>query len=234
MNAFKLLTCIAFLSSITVFGDEIIVRTPSGESLVIEVEGEQTFSDVIQHIESQVNTIDPQESPRSFQWFIDFMNPSEPSAAVNSNATPRDYYKPVTQSERRDIDYVVRTLSTASWTSLLGAKSSLETAGDHIDNLHPLRFLSILFSDSKLKSGVHAIRDRKKIWKEFSSGIIDSLEQENKANNIKAEYVDDFAKLVKIDPAIIRGPIQNKQWDDLLELLIARIPRDGDTGRYDM
>lgn len=234
MKAFRLLTYIAIVAPMIASSEEVLVRTPSGDSITIDIETEQAFSEVIEQIEVIVNGTEQVENTSTFKWILDFMTGSDTSMSTSAHAKPRDYYRPVTTSERDDINYLIKTLATGSWTSLLGAKSSLETAGDHIDNLHPLRFLTILFTDSKLQSGVHAIRDRKKIWKEFSSGLTSSLDQENKADNLKMEHIEDFAKNVKLDVALIRTPLQQKRWSDFIDILLTKIPREGDPGRYDM
>lgn len=234
MNAFRLLSCITIITPMIVSSEEILVRTPYGDNIAIEVETEQSFSEVIEQIETIVETAEPTEKTSTFKWILDFMVGKDTSLSTSKHTSPRDYYRGPTSSERDDINYLIKTLATSSWTSMLGAKSSLETAGDHIENLHPLRFLTILFTDPKLQSGVHAIRDRKKIWKEFSSGLVSSLDQENRADNLKPEYIEDFAKNVKLDISVIRSPLQQKRWSDFIDILITRIPREGDPGRYDM
>lgn len=221
-------------------GEEVIVRTPNGDCITIDVSEETTFFKVIEEVESYLSSNLEVQIPAAYTegahrrpFLLDFMfgTPAE-SRKLSS---PRDYAAPVSLKEKEDISYIVTNLASNSWTQLLNKKSSLKKAGDRVDHVHPLRFLMCIFTDEELKGGVNAIRSRGgKIWKEFFSGLSSSLDEESQANNMRADMVDDFAKNVGINISLIQASIQESRWSDFMYLLIDNIPRNGNPGRYDM
>jgi len=146
----------------------------------------------------------------------------------------RDYNQPVTKKEKQDLSYIINSLSQDSLISLAKSKSSLKKTGDRIDHLHPLRFLITVFTSEELKAGVHGIRDRGWVWDEFLSGLTGSLSTESSKNNMKNEYILDFAQRVKIDPNLILPSIQQGQWKNFIHILIDSIPRQNDPNRYNI
>lgn len=227
MNLYKLIcfsvTAFGLIVS-NIYGDEVLVRMPSGENLSLEVDSSELFVDVMKRIEAQIQS-ENVESNTSF--VIDFHT----LATVQPGS--RNYNAAVSASEKDDLRYIVTTLATASWPSLLAKKSSLKKAGDRIDHLHPLRFLRTVFNDEELNGCLHVIRDRSKVWKEFYSGLSDTLEKEASANNITDTMVADFAKSVKVNVKLISKPIKDHNWDGFIEILMEQIPRGGDPDRYD-
>lgn len=154
--------------------------------------------------------------------------------AVSQKAPLRNYSIPVSAADRNDIRYIVITLAKGSWTELLRQKSSLERAGDRVDPVHPLRFLMTIFTDEEMKAGVHSIRERKKIWKNFSEGLFGSLEVESNRNNLQMPMLQDFANTLRIDLGAILPAIQQHNWTALFDQLLILLPRSGNPGRYDM
>lgn len=154
--------------------------------------------------------------------------------AADSQSTPRNYDVPLSKQDREDISYIVTSLAKYSWTELLCHRSSIKKAGARVDPVHPLRFLECIFTSEELKAGVHAIRDRKRIWKEFSSGLFESLELESKRDNLTPAQVLDFSNSLGINSAKINQNIQKRRWTELVDQLIELLPRQGNPGRYDM
>lgn len=218
-----------------VYSEEIEIRTPSGDYITLDIASEEPFINVVQNIEYllSTNASSPQSvSARPHHFVLDYMFATNMPQMTTS--TPRNYQYPVSSSERSDIKYIITTLATGSWTQLLKNKSSLEKAGDRVDSVHPLRFLQCIFSEEELKAGLHSIYDRSRIYKHFTDGLFDSLEQESNRDNLKEEYVIDFSNNLGINPALIMPLITNKKWSNLLSTLINLLPRKGNPGRYDM
>jgi hypothetical protein len=145
----------------------------------------------------------------------------------------RNYHHIPSHSEQEDLAHIVRTLATSSWGKLLTMRSSLKKFGDRIDHLHPLRFWQFLFSSEEMKGYIHAMRDRKKIWKEFTSDCCDTLNEESERNNFRAEYIADFSNSLGVNASDIGNAIEQKKWNTFFDLLISQIPRQGDVNRYD-
>lgn len=154
-------------------------------------------------------------------------------AQSRSSSNSRDYESGFTPQDKDTVRYIVTTLANSSWTGLLKHKSELKKAGVRVDHLHPFRFLQIIFTDSEMKSGVHSIRDRSKIWKEFTNGLYTTLTAESQRNNVEP-YIDMFAQQLGIDASAIRPSLLAKRWSEFADVLLRIVPRDGNPGRYDM
>lgn len=79
---------------------------------------------------------------------------------------------------------------------------------------------------------MEAMKGRSWIWKEFVSGLYETLEEEYQKNNLNQEQIYDFAKNLKIAPDAISLSIFEKNWSKLLSTLIAIIPREQKANRY--
>ena len=238
MKIFSLYTLFAVCAIAPLTSEWIEVRTPSGKCCSFEIESEQPFNEVMDQIQSYL-VQEEQSNEESTEKLIlrpmcvmDFM--SGKMAGVQENGSRRDYLEVVTGDERSDIRYIVTNLATNSWTKLLRNKSSLERAGDRIEHIHPLRFLGCIFSDEELKAGLCSIRERKQVWKEFSSSLFATLDEESRYKNLKIEYIQDFAQALHVDIDAILPSIENRQWSSLITTLLRLLPRQDNPNRYDM
>lgn len=224
------------LASSLVFGEDILVRTPDGEEMTVEVQPEETFIDVIKRIKSQVNLTEENDGENQNalgipNYRLDFLSVSD---AVRGASKPRKYNENVSSADKSDVRYIITTLATSTWTTLLSEKSSLKKAGERVDHVHPLRFLMCVFTDDEMNGCVHSIRDRSKVWKEFFSGLSNTLEEEAGKDNMRPEFIRDFSKKVKVDLNLLLKPINDRRWKDFVDILLEQIPRTGNPDRYDL
>lgn len=146
----------------------------------------------------------------------------------------RDYLAPVSSKHKKDIYYIITTLSKESLIGIGTSMVSLKRAGSRIDHLHPFHFLLTIFTDEELKVGAHIIREKGGMaWDGFTNGITGSLKEESAKDNV-LQYVHDFAKKVKIDVDLILPALQQGKWIEFVHLLIDKIPRENDPNRYNM
>lgn len=156
-------------------------------------------------------------------------------SAKNPDEPPRDYFNSLSQADRDDIGYIVVTLANNSLFKILGHKSSLESAGDRVEHVHPFKFLETIFTNEELKVGIRNIQNKGGwVWSDFLEGITDSLTKEAAVDNLKEEYVKDFAKNVKIDQKLISPSLKKRDWKKFVQVLIDNVPREGNPNRYDM
>lgn len=147
----------------------------------------------------------------------------------------RDYNKGYSKQDKKIISWIVKTIAWDNLLKLAPKKDLLKEEGKKVDHVHPLRFCEVIFANEELKCGAHAIRDRTSWVRDpFYNGITGSLEEESACNNLKIEYIQDFAKNVKIDSGIILPILQQKRWVDFVNCLIDNIPRENDPHRYNM
>lgn len=217
-------------------GEQLLVKTPSGYTIAVDIEPEAPFSDVIRQIEDEVQEAEQtegcQDEEVDHQFFLDFSYRTPLS--FRATLAPRNYAHIITSSERTDIRYILKTLAKSTWTELLKSKSSLKKAGDRIDHIHPLRFLACVLNDQELNGCLHTIHDRSKVWKEFFGGLSKSLGEEAARSNMGNELIQDFANSIKIDASPLFTPVAQGQWSDFLSILMQMIPRNGNPDRHDI
>jgi hypothetical protein len=130
---------------------------------------------------------------------------------------PRDYFRGVAETERRNIHYIVDVLAHKNLASIWMHQNDLNAAGDQLASMHPFRFLEVLLVDPKVKSGVVKIRDRSMVWPNFYEGIRGSLQHESARHNLTEEQVQDFARTVHADVGWVHQMILHHRWKDLVE-----------------
>ncbi len=240
-----LLLSILMLMPFMGYAEEILVRTPNGDCHQLQVTPQTTVADLHQHI---LSLMDEQEralleNPAfsegedgqevMIDLFLDYslLQGQYPHRAAVIN---RSYEAGLTDKNREDIAFVVNTLGYNNWIAILRKKGKLDATKTRLITVHPFRFLECIFADERLKVGARNIRKSGgPIWSGFMDGVIEGCGEESAKGNLN-QYIDQFAKSVKIDPVHIRDKVEAKNWYGLVEALIKYIPREGDTNRYDM
>ncbi len=213
---------ILFLTA-QIYCEEVVIRNIEGELLVVSVQPEDTFSGIIDNIQTQMGG--------ETEYIVDFQmgdSKSKPKGGY------RDYYRPITSKEKEDMSYIVNTLGMASLVKIAKDKSSLKKAGDRIANVHPFNFLKTIFTDEEMKVSVHAIQGRGWVRDDFFNGFKTSFDEEADRDNITNDMTIDFSTKMGIDPNLILPLVQERQWKQLINTLIDKIPRKTETDRYDM
>lgn len=205
---------------------EVVIRSPEGQLSVLKIEPQDTFSQVVDFLQSHYNN--------TSEFLLDFMTLATGYQPQKSASVFRNYLIPIDAYEKEKICYIVTTLGFGSLTKIAKSRSSLKKAGKLIDHVHPLRFLQCVFTDEEMKAAIHAMVNRNWIWDEFFNGLRDSLEEESNRNNLPPEYVNDFASQIGIDPDLIYSSIISHQWNQFITGLINNVPRLTNNDRYDM
>jgi len=232
-------------------GKEIWVRAHDGEEFAVHIQPEESFCDVVDKIGLYME-LSPEERDFHLPQYeavaadysenhqdvcLDYMVAGLNIKSMGKSVAPvniRDYNIPPTQKERDMIAYIVTTLSYKKLTTVLKEKSTLETYGDKIDNLHPFRFCEVIFTDEKLKAAVANLKGKAFVWPRFKKGLFDTLTAESKKQNLKLPAINDFAKKVGINSELIIPSLNKGNWDEFLDILIEKVPREGNPGKYNM
>lgn len=213
------------LATFSLTGQEVIIRSPSGEPIVIEVNKHDNFLDTIELLKSHFGTEN--------EYILDFNPFSSVAKKSGSTTTPfRDYLAPITSSQRSDIKYILTSLGLGSLIKIAKETSSLRKAGKRVEYVHPLRFLTVVFTDEEMKASMHGLYGRTWVWDEFFGGLRDSFDCETDRNNMKPEFISDFAATVGINPDLIYPSINSRQWNQMIGILVDNIPRKTDARRY--
>lgn len=206
---------------------ELVVRAPEGEAFVIDIPHNESLTGVVEYLQSNFGG--------QSEYILDFMAGSGSKKMIKAKEAPkRDYMAYFSKNDKKDISFIVNTLGTCSLIKIAASQSEIKKAGDRIAPVHPLNFLLCIFTDEEMKASMVAMQDRRWVWGEFIDGLKDSSECETKRNNMRPEFIYDFAAKVGINPELIIPLIQNHQWKQLVVVLIKNIPRNTETGRYDM
>lgn len=211
---------LSLLSSTLLNGAHLTVYPEAGEPFTIEIEPNDTVSELFAQIDQKTS-------------YASFLSLS-PNISKSATITPRDYLQLVTKDEKNDISFIVNTLGMGSVTKIAKNKSSLKNAGNRVNHVHPLRFLQTVFQDERMKASMQAMQKRSLMWDEFITGLKKSLQEEMDRDNIKLEYIQDFASSLNLSIDQIYSYIQQERWEPLVKALIQLLPRNDDADRYDM
>lgn len=209
--------------------NEVLVNTKDGQTFVFEVDPDESLNAIQERLSTLSDEAIIVAIPSKKQRWWDI----EAGKQGGYLGFPRDFHAPVTPKEKSDIRFIVTSLADKSLVTIAFIKDDLEAAGDRIDHIHPLRFLSTIFTDEELKVGIRNIRGRGWIWNQFTSGLKESLETEMNIGNMGQEYLIHFANDVGLDVSRIYPTIAVQNWDGFIDTLIKEIPRLGDHDRYD-
>lgn len=205
-----LLTTLASLN-----GKEVQFRSSNGQKLTLEVDSHEPFNEVVERVGFFFNN-------RS--WMV--------NRAAEDHM--RDYDKPATKKQADMITYVVTTMGFKGYADLWRERKALKATKEPLIDLHPFRFLEVIFTGEETKAAISNVKDKKFVWPEFKNGLYPSLTEEAAKGNLKIKDVKDFAKNVKVDSKLLIPAIEKKDWDQLVNVLIDNVPREGNPNHYDM
>ncbi|MFA6916228.1 MAG: hypothetical protein WC222_07510 [Parachlamydiales bacterium] len=207
--------CIGIFCVIELGGVEVIFSDQRGVESTLEIDGTTPIYLMNAHIENHLGA-----NVKNVQMMVDYN--TDKAAAVTKDF--RDYYTPVTPTEVEKINYIVKTLGTKAKIQLFWDKSSLDKTGDQIRHLHPLKFLTVILTNQDNIKYIRIIRDKGRVWDNFGGELKGSLKEEAAKDNLKYEYVADFAEKIKVDINLIWPDVQNKKWTAFVDKVIYQVP----------
>lgn len=131
-----------------------------------------------------------------------------------SQTDSRPYSSPITDAEKRDIRYIIITLATKSYFSLLMQQRSLTDAGNRTAQIHPLKYLEYIFSDPELRSATKNIKGMP--WNRFAGDMAHSLNNEYENGTLNKEQLKSFSQSTNISEANLMPYFENEQWKELI------------------
>lgn len=196
-------------------GKEIHFRAANGQKLTLDVEDHEPFNAVVDRVGFFFNN-------RS--WMV--------SRAAEEHF--RDYDKPATDEQVKMITMVITTMGFEGYTELWKKRKKLRDTRVPLIDLHPFRFLEVIFTGEDTIAAMSNIKDKTFVWPKFKEGLYPSLTEEAAKGNLKVKDIKDFAKNVKVDAKLLIPTIEKKDWDQLVKVLIDHVPREGNPNQYDM
>ena len=98
-------------------------------------------------------------------------------------------------------------------------QKELRQIGREIDHVHPLKFLSTIFSNPALKNYMKEIYHDYFKWTNFMDGLGNGLTAQAKQGKI-APFLNDFAKEVGAQPESLRGYVESLDWENMILFLM--------------
>jgi hypothetical protein len=146
------------------------------------------------------------------QWQL----PIETSPAIETSAQDPFRQLPITQEEQRKIFTIVNTMGQ-SWLTLLRNKGTLETYGEQIQHVHPLKFLEYTFKHPTLPKDLESASKSSLTWTPFISGLSEKL---RRVAATLPQYKASFARSINVNLNDLDPFFSTANWDALVRFLI--------------
>lgn len=239
--------CALLALSSTCQAEEILFEMHNSEPAVMEIQADETLETLSTRLaahfdvpmQEQLLFVVP-ENERGLIYHLvrlDQVLPNPMLAKTSQRLDPppavgRDYYRPHSAEDLKTLTWLIYALANYSYPKLLIQKWEIEKAGDRIDHLHPLRHILLIFTNEQIKVNAANLRQRGLIWNQYIDGLGDTLTEEFLRDNITEAHIVHFAQTLNLSPAVVRSAIQQMQWEQLFDILIQTLPRQGNPRRY--
>ncbi len=141
-------------------------------------------------------------------------------AMPNTLTTVRSFQESVTDAEKEDIRYVLSSCANMSTFSLAMAQSEIKAALFRIQEIHPLTLLEEIFKNSLLTKDFIKIKSRGWIWNTLNAKLKEALALVADKGLLSKDIVVTFSKNLNLEEEAIISLLENKMWDDFLNILI--------------
>lgn len=125
----------------------------------------------------------------------------------------------ITGEEKQIIGKILTTMAESNVVSLWFQRKELESMGQQIHHIHPIRFLGTVFSNQRLVNALHYIRQNKFKWDGFIEGFSERFKQEAILNNIHP-YISGLANHINVNAEDIRKYCDKRNYEGLIIFLI--------------
>ncbi len=124
-----------------------------------------------------------------------------------------------TDQDKATIHEIVITVADHGKFSLLLKKSHLDQLGVSINHVHPLKFLSTIFTSPRLKDRMYDIFSDYFKRSSFMDGLTPRLSREADKGRLQ-QYAEDFATEVNIPVEAVNHFFRSRDWENLVRYLI--------------
>lgn len=124
-----------------------------------------------------------------------------------------------TDEDVAKITEIVTTIADTNKLSLLFKQTHLRELGAQINHVHPLKFLSTVFSNPHLKTCMFYIWNDSFKRSGFIDGLGPSLTRESDKGKL-AQYLPDFSKEVGASQKDMQVYVDQRDWDNFVVFLI--------------
>lgn len=125
-----------------------------------------------------------------------------------------------TQKDQDIIYEIITTMDELGKLGLLMKKKYMQTLGAQINHVHPLKFLSTIVTNDRLRSCLKEVFNDYFKRNGFMDGIGPSLTQEAD-KGLLDQYIEDFSQEVGVSSVDITPFFQARDWEGLVRFFIA-------------
>lgn len=125
----------------------------------------------------------------------------------------------LTEQDRTIIYEIIKTIADNGKLTLLFKQNHLKQLGTQINHVHPLKFLSAIFTHPELKICMIDVYDDYFKKTGFLDGLAPSLTREAEKGKL-TQYLDDFAADLQVSLDGIKPYFQSGDWEELVRYLI--------------
>ena len=126
---------------------------------------------------------------------------------------------PCSDQDRSYIFEIITTMAENGKISLLLKQNHLKQMGAQINHVHPLKFLSTIFTNDRLKECMVPIFDDYFKRNGFMDGLGPSLTVESEKGKLES-FLPEFANEVQIPADALRPYFQSRDWEGLVRQLM--------------
>lgn len=129
------------------------------------------------------------------------------------------YELPLSEHEKRLINELIRNMSERSIWGLLFKKREMERLGKRVNHVHPMRFISFILADPRLKHYLKDVSTSSFKWDHFIDGLSKRLKEEAARDNL-TRYIPGMAHQLKFDPARLSAFIKDKDYEGMVKAIL--------------
>jgi hypothetical protein len=125
----------------------------------------------------------------------------------------------LSEADKQNIAFIVETIATNSKISLLFKQGELRERGNQILHVHPLKFLSTIFTQDELTGFLSQLFSDYFKKTSFMDGLVEGLNREQQKGKLN-QHICSFAKEIKVPHEEIKGYFYSNDWEGLVKKLI--------------
>lgn len=114
---------------------------------------------------------------------------------------------------------IITTMSENGKLTLLFQQGHLKQLGAQINHVHPMKFVTTILNNPRLRSCLNDIAEDYFKWNGFMDGLGPSFNREADRGKLD-HYINDFAAEMGVTPDAIRKYFQNRDWEGLVKFLM--------------
>lgn len=164
----------------------------------------------------------PQTPPKHFHQFVK-KTPSFFGSIIKfpPPGSKTETYKDLvcTEQDKANIYEIITMMAENGKLTLLVKQSYLKNLGAQINHVHPLKFLSTVFSNERLRQSMEPIFDDYFKRTGFMDGLGSSLTREADKGKLDP-FLKDFAGEINLPIDNMRSFFQTRDWENLVRYLM--------------